>query len=80
MALENCCVNPADRPWSWEGSREEVAAQVRAHAGLEGQVGALDMLGMSRCSLDSIQTDRILSQASLADEREIVCSDLEWIK
>lgn len=73
-------MNPADRPWSWEGSRKEVAAQVRAHAGLEGQVGALDMLGMSRYSLDSIQTDRILSQASLADEREIVCSDLEWIK
>lgn len=57
-----------------------MTAQVRAHAGLEGQLGALDMLGMSRCSLDSIQTDRILSQASPDDEREIVFSDLEWIK
>lgn len=76
MALEKCCVNPADCPWSWAGRRREVSA----HAGLEGQVGALDMLGMSRCSLDSMQTHRILSQASLADEREIVCSDLEWIE
>lgn len=57
-----------------------MTAQVSAHGGLEGQLGALDMLGVSRCSLDSTQTDRILSQASLADEREIVCSDLEWIE
>lgn len=63
-----------------KGSRREVSAQVSAHAGLEGRPGALDMLRMSRCSLDCTETHRILSQASLADEREIVCSDLEWIK
>lgn len=45
MASAKCCMKPADCPWSWGGSREEVSAQVSAHAGLEVHIGALDMLG-----------------------------------
>lgn len=45
VASAKYCMKPVDCPWGWEGSREEVSAQVSADAGLEVQVGALDMLG-----------------------------------
>lgn len=43
LASTESCVMPADCPWSWEGSREEVWARVNARARLEVHVGALNM-------------------------------------
>lgn len=79
MASVKFCVKPPDcRGAGTEPGRGVCSGQCTCGAG--GARRSPGHAGMSRCSLDSIQTDKALSQASTTDKRKIVCNDLEWIK